>query len=235
MSSLFGSDSDSESSHESVSSCPIAHDGNTPPIPGLVLLKRAIPINLQADLALAAAALFTANTNQVMLFNSPSTPNLPPFLEPLLSLLSAVLPPHLASSFINSTYPLQVIVNLYRPGEGITPHVDLPTRYGDVIVGVSLLSQTVMEFTKREGSGSRAEDEFALLLRPGDCYVFDGEARYEWVHGIPARLEDEFVNAAGEVVTVKRKTRISITLRRMKEGADIVGGGEEIIVERLES
>ncbi|GFR46236.1 hypothetical protein Agub_g7781 [Astrephomene gubernaculifera] len=41
----------------------------------------------------------------------------------------------------------QAIVNLYRPGEGITPHVDL-ARFQDGIVGVSVGGPAVMHFSR---------------------------------------------------------------------------------------
>lgn len=42
----------------------------------------------------------------------------------------------------------QSILNLYPPGTGITPHVDLPARYGDGIVGVCLGSGVGVRFVE---------------------------------------------------------------------------------------
>lgn len=217
MSSLFGSDSDSDSEAHCTPRDPLVARAGLPAVAGLSVLKNAIPAELQADLALAAATLFTGHANQVMLFDSASHPTLPDFLDPLLAFLPSILPPPLRRSFADASTPRQIIVNLYRPGEGITPHIDLPDRYADLIVGVSLVSSAVMEFS-REG------EAHAVLLRPGDCYVLHGEARYGWEHSIPARLVDLVENDEGELVQLKRRTRISITFRRMKAGADIVGG-----------
>lgn len=227
--SLFGSDSDSDLEEDEL----LVAQTSLPPIPGLLLFRSLIPTSLQGPLALSAASLFTNNTDQVMLFESPATPSLPAFLDPLLaalpSLLSA-LPRPLHDLLFASLAPRQVIVNLYPPGEGITSHVDLPNRYADGIVGVSLLGSAVMEFS-RVGPGpdsSVPPERHAVLLRPGDCYVFYGEARYGWTHGIPARKEDAYVErVGGEVTTLCRRTRISVTLRRMKEGADVVGSVAE--------
>lgn len=47
-----------------------------------------------------------------------------------------------------TTRQRQTILNLYRPGDGITPHIDLPDRYGDGIVGVCLTGGAVMDFDK---------------------------------------------------------------------------------------
>ncbi|KAG2437658.1 hypothetical protein HYH02_011039 [Chlamydomonas schloesseri] len=46
----------------------------------------------------------------------------------------------------------QAIVNLYRPGEGITDHVDL-ARFQDGIVGVSMGGPVVMDFRRLPGGG----------------------------------------------------------------------------------
>lgn len=109
-------------------------------------------------------------------------------------------------------------MNLYRPGEGISPHIDLPNRYQNGIVGISLLSTTVMDFSK-------GRDTISIVLRPGDVYTLEGEARYDWVHEIASRDRD-VVTENGVQREVMRGTRMSITIRRMIEGADCVGGEE---------
>ncbi|KXZ48036.1 hypothetical protein GPECTOR_31g400 [Gonium pectorale] len=82
--------------------------------------------------------------NQAMFFGE-----LPAWAQRLIGLvpLSALLPPHLAA---RSPAFDQAILNLYRPGEGITPHVDL-ARFQDGIVGASLGGPVVMHFTKPRG------------------------------------------------------------------------------------
>ena len=40
----------------------------------------------------------------------------------------------------------QLIVNEYQPGQGISPHIDNQTLFGDVVVSVSLSSNTIMTF-----------------------------------------------------------------------------------------
>ncbi len=116
----------------------------------------------------------------------------------------------------------QVILNLYRPGEGISPHIDLPARYGDGIIGVCLGSECVMDL-ERELDGTTRRH--AVYLPERTVYCLSGEARWEWRHGIPSRLYDrvESVDRPGEATTLIRDVRVSITLRWMKEGADVVG------------
>ncbi|EFJ49884.1 hypothetical protein VOLCADRAFT_89333 [Volvox carteri f. nagariensis] len=79
--------------------------------------------------------------NQAMFFG-----DLPPWTLRLIKLLplSELLPPELAS---RSPSFDQTIVNLYRPGEGITSHVDL-ARFQDGIVSVSVGGPAVMHFTR---------------------------------------------------------------------------------------
>jgi alkylated DNA repair dioxygenase AlkB len=110
----------------------------------------------------------------------------------------------------------QVILNLYPPGQGISPHIDLSNRYADGIIGVSLLGGCTMVF---ERDGERYD-----VYRPErTVYVLTGEARWEWSHGIEGRLEDK-VRGKGEeeVETRLRSTRVSVTFRWMRDGADVL-------------
>ncbi|EKM59912.1 uncharacterized protein PHACADRAFT_87635 [Phanerochaete carnosa HHB-10118-sp] len=188
-----------------------------------------------------------SRVNQAMLFervvsegaHAPDTPapgpsGLPPFLTSLLATLADVLRPALPPHTHALLFPppdappqaRQVIVNLYRPGEGIAPHVDLLDRFGDGIVGVCLGSGCVMRFRRarpelghastqcpsapcpRAGSklaagdpgdpGHTDEDEgHAVFLPHGGVYVMSEEARYRWTHGIEGRTEDWVQDRAG--------------------------------------
>ena len=90
----------------------------------------------------------------------PSTSGLPLFLHDLLHTLSNRLQQLLPSKTHALLFPppdappraRQVIVNFYRPGEGITPHVDLLDRFDDGIIGVSLGSGCVMRFCRSASS-----------------------------------------------------------------------------------
>lgn len=128
----------------------------------------------------------------------------------------------------------QVIINLYRPGEGITPHVDLLDRFGDGIVGVSLGSGCVMQFAEVKLAQSPEADDgrvggletAAVFLPHGSVYVMSGKARYEWTHGIDGRMEDWVQDRADSERGrwVARSIRVSITFRWLLPGADVVGG-----------
>ena len=107
-------------------------------------------------------------------------------------------------------YPAdQLIVSEYAPGQGIRPHVDAPV-FAEVIVGISLGSTCIMEFTS---AGERDEQ---LLLEPGSAIVLSGSARSAWQHAIPARREDVWQGR-----TLTRSRRISLTFRKMLEGDPI--------------
>lgn len=180
---------------------------------------------------------------------SPSLPStnsgIPQFLKDLLDILSVSLQAILPNATHELLFPLpgtpaqarQVIINLYKPGEGITPHVDLLDRFGDGIIGVSLGSGCVMRFTKvrpdsvteesnhdhRLCNTSRAWDVF---LPHGSVYVMSDEARYGWTHGIDGRREDWVRKSVDSEMGrwVMRSIRVSITFRWLLPGADVVGG-----------
>ncbi|KAG8953662.1 hypothetical protein FRC04_001866 [Tulasnella sp. 424] len=170
--------------------------------------------------------------------------SLPSFLVNLLSVLSDILRPHIPSPTHDLLFPSasngqemrrkparQAILNLYRPGEGITPHVDLLKRFGDGIIIVSLGSATVMQLAPV--APSNKDDSVDLWLEPRSILVLEKDARYQWTHGIPARKGDWVENDMilsdddDKAIWVERGARVSITLRWLLPGAEIVGGVNE--------
>lgn len=101
--------------------------------------------------------------------------------------------------------PDQLIVNEYIPGQGIAPHVDCVPCFDDTIISLSLGSPCIMMF-----SHLHSRREIPLLLEPGSVLVMQGEARYDWKHGIPARLIDQY-----EGRTITRTRRLSLTFRNI--------------------
>jgi len=224
-----------------------------PPIPGLFAPKVRLPLALADGLMQTSMDKYfrQGSVNQVMLFgralaSGTDESGLPLFLTDLLSTISELLLPELptrthALLFPSPDAPVrarQAILNLYHPGEGISPHVDLLKRFGDGIVGISLGSGCVMSFWKgpsEEGhrgiSGiqalevrSKDEEHWRLYLPERSIIVLSEEARYEWKHGIQGQTED-FVEGedghGGEWIT--RSVRLSITFRWLLPGAEIVG------------
>lgn len=224
-----------------------------PSIPGLyfdpsILLPDALADDLMWTCIRAFFGEGTAN--QAMLFqrapspDAPETPGstsgLPPCLTDLISLLDDLLRPAVppeTHDLLFSPSPAshngpprarQAIINLYWPGEGISPHVDLLDRYGDGIIGVSLGSGCTMQFSKASpglDAEPRASNACALYLPKGSVLVLTEDARYHWTHGIEKRFDDlveEFPGSAHSAV-LERDVRLSITFRWLLPGADVVG------------
>lgn len=99
--------------------------------------------------------------------------------------------------------PDQVIINEYKPGQGINKHVDCIGCFGGTIASLSLNSTCAMTleniYNKKAGQ---------IALAPLSLLVLAGEARYEWSHGIHARTEDFIANQI-----IPRSRRISLTFR----------------------
>lgn len=96
----------------------------------------------------------------------------------------------------------QVIVNEYQPGQGISPHIDHVRLFGDTIASISLGSAVLFKFEKKE------EEPVLIYLQPRTLIIMEGDARWRWLHSIPAKKTDE-VN--GKII--KRERRISLTFR----------------------
>lgn len=92
----------------------------------------------------------------------------------------------------------QLIVNEYRPGQGIAAHVDCKPCFRDGIASLSLGSDAVMQFRRL----NRENVDVALERR--SLIVLTGEARYNWTHAIPGRTSDN---------GVERDRRVSLTFR----------------------
>lgn len=102
-----------------------------------------------------------------------------------------------------SQVPDQVIINEYKPGQGIANHIDCEPCFGDTIVSLSLAGTSIMNFVNIE-TNQRLEK----FLERRSLIVIKGESRYKWTHGIPPRLTDKF---GGKTFT--RTPRISLTFR----------------------
>lgn len=127
------------------------------------------------------------------------------YLGPLPDWLSK-LAKTMSSSDIACTKFDQVIVNEYKPGQGIGDHVDEPEAFADEIVTVSLGHEVPMVFRHTE-----TKEQYVRRLSEGSLLRIKGEARYKWTHGIRPKKED-----TGHFgLCVKRKTRVSVTFRRV--------------------
>jgi len=234
-------DSDMDSLFDEPRDLPVA-SRKAPPIPGLHLPSIRLPPELADNVLQQCMDSYfrDKDVNQVMLFGRTTSEmtggmgsGLPSFLISLLYALRDLLHPVVPHDLHALLFPppdappraRQAIINLYNPGEGITPHVDLLRRFDDGIVGVSLGSSCVMDFERvniAEAKGS--PDRYGLFLPQGSLVILSGDARYKWTHGIKRDLEDLVESEDGQEAPewVKRGTRLSITFRWLLPGADIV-------------
>ena len=94
--------------------------------------------------------------------------------------------------------------------------------FADGIASVSLGAPVVMDFVPvvpdDRGTSADPSPPVALLLRPGDLMLLHGPARYEWMHGIAARLEDALPCGT----RLPRGHRVSVTLRRMASDVHVL-------------
>ncbi|GLB34271.1 putative 2OG-Fe(II) oxygenase superfamily protein [Lyophyllum shimeji] len=226
-----------------------------PPIQGLFFTPTLLLSERTADSVIRYCLdtyFHTPCVNQVMLFGrfiappspggaeAPSTTGLPPILRELLltlqEMLRPVLPPKTHALLFPSTptRARQAILNLYQPGEGISPHVDLLGRFGDGIIGVSLGSGCVMQFAKarraQEAKGAEGESEaWDVYLPQRSVIVLSEDARYGWTHGIGKHTRDYVAlpdAGVGDTTAgrwIDRGVRLSITFRWLLPGADVVG------------
>lgn len=143
---------------------------------------------------------------------------LPSYLLNLLSVVNNLMIPHLPSDIIQTVFsqPLarQVIINLYPAGQGIASHVDLPHRYADGILGVSLCGGCSMTMTDTKTGRDRH-----VWLPSNSVYVLTGDSRWDWAHGIPAQAVDRVQDVEARIRSVIRDLRVSVTYRWMKADA----------------
>ena len=121
---------------------------------------------------------------------------LPDWARPLAARL--VADGHMAKA------PDQLIVNEYKPGQGINAHVDSVSCFGSVVCSLTLGSHCVMELSSIE----EGLDTEAVLLERGSLLVLAEDARYKWRHGIRAC---EIDSVGGN--TLVRGRRVSLTFR----------------------
>ena len=100
----------------------------------------------------------------------------------------------------------QVIVNEYRPGQGIASHIDCEPCFKDTIVSLSLGSSCIMDFTNKFDKTKK----IPVWLEPRSLVILSGEARHTWLHGIAARKTDERDGQKHE-----RQRRVSLTFRKV--------------------
>ncbi|EJT45762.1 hypothetical protein A1Q1_05911 [Trichosporon asahii var. asahii CBS 2479] len=143
-----------------------------PPIPGLSVFPGLLPRELASELGCSSSLTPT------MLFSAPppAPSSMPSHIQSLdsalIQLLDPLLPPNVLETALRQPLARQAILNLYPPGQGISPHVDLPRRYADGIVGVSLTGGCVLtlqradDAMKETGYGAATGERYDVYLPP---------------------------------------------------------------------
>ncbi|XP_060114503.1 alpha-ketoglutarate-dependent dioxygenase alkB homolog 6 [Heteronotia binoei] len=128
-----------------------------------------------------------------------------------------------------------VLVNEYRPGEGIMPHEDGPL-YFPTVTTINLGSHTLLDFYHPvsrgqqteggQGLASQTEEErhfLSLLLKPRSLLVLREDMYLHYLHGIRFVTEDTVMekvanlDACGSELgdMLCRGTRVSLTIRHV--------------------
>lgn len=118
----------------------------------------------------------------------------PPWLDPLAQRL--VRDGHLPR------LPDNCVINDYAPGVGIGPHRDFPA-FGAPLVALSLLSDVVLDFSRRD-----PDLTVPVVVPARSLWIATGEARWRWTHAIAPRLSDLI-----EGERRRRGRRLSLTFR----------------------
>lgn len=127
--------------------------------------------------------------------------------------------------------PNHVLINEYRPGEGIMAHSDGPAYWPQVAI-LSMRCGALLHFqprvrTEEIGTESHrareAEESFTAMLPRRSLVVFRGFAYHDMLHSIEPETEEEITerccnaNEAGVEVGYRflRETRLSFTIRHV--------------------
>jgi alkylated DNA repair dioxygenase AlkB len=123
------------------------------------------------------------------------TTPIPDMIKPIMAKLSSI-------EQLKDFKPNQVIVNEYKPGQGIAFHTDDMVKSGPIIVCITVGDGAEMEFS-RQGM-----DNYKVYTEPGSLYIMSGESRNKWKHCMRRRKSDG---------RRPRGTRVSITFREAIE------------------
>jgi alkylated DNA repair dioxygenase AlkB len=135
---------------------------------------------------------------------------LDPHVETMVPSLFQILAKRLYDEGFVTAPPDHVLINEYKPGQGIAAHLDEMPHPASQVVTISLLDTYPMEFA-RIGT----EEKFEQWLERRSVAVMSGASRIDWTHEIIKRKAD-VVQGGGRRM---RGRRVSITYRTMLFGA----------------
>jgi alkylated DNA repair dioxygenase AlkB len=98
-----------------------------------------------------------------------------------------------------------IMVNEYQKYQGIMPHIDSTVVFGDTIACLSLLSDCVMNFKRKD------DEEWDVYLPKRSLIIFQGESRFNMTHSISKNDFDKI----GDLL-IERERRVSVTFRTIK-------------------
>uniref|UniRef100_A0A0K8SZ75 Fe2OG dioxygenase domain-containing protein n=1 Tax=Lygus hesperus TaxID=30085 RepID=A0A0K8SZ75_LYGHE len=120
-----------------------------------------------------------------------------------------------------------VLINEYRPGQGIMPHEDGPMFY-PTIATISCGSSTVLKFEKKpseanENDASDLPETAQVFLERRSLVIVKGELYTNYLHSIEERSSDTVDSTScnfetlsrGDGDKIERETRISLTIRHV--------------------
>jgi alkylated DNA repair dioxygenase AlkB len=109
------------------------------------------------------------------------------------------------SQKLMAAMPDQVIINEYKPGQGIAAHIDCEPCFGNTVISISLNSPVVMDLVNKQ-----TKEKVEIFLEPRSLLLIADEARYNWTHGIAARKTDMYNG-----IRYDRQLRTSLTFRKV--------------------
>ncbi|XP_035637740.1 alpha-ketoglutarate-dependent dioxygenase alkB homolog 6 isoform X2 [Oncorhynchus keta] len=123
-----------------------------------------------------------------------------------------------------------VLVNEYKPGEGIMPHEDGPL-YHPTVTTISLGSHTLLDFyrpisTQELDEVPQTEESrylLSLLVRPRSLLILQDDMYERLLHGIQGTHHDSLTERVANLLTtgvlpgatLTRGTRVSLTVRHV--------------------
>ena len=100
---------------------------------------------------------------------------------------------------------LQIIINEYKCGLGISKHIDDINKFGDWVISLTIGSGCNIEFEKKD-------DKHIIYVERRSVYKMENDSRKIWTHCIrPVKYDLLYKNNE----KIKRDTRISITFRNV--------------------
>jgi alkylated DNA repair dioxygenase AlkB len=139
-------------------------------------------------------------------YASLSITSAPPIPDELQRLISELQQKGLLNKHVN-----QIIVNEYKPGQGITPHVDHVKWFGEEVASLTLQSGCKMILSNPSKSINQS-----IYLDRKSLIRLTGLARWHFLHSIAATKSDPIKNTQTNQINMKpRGTRVSITFRQV--------------------